>query len=314
MKFEHLQGLLSAPFSPLNKDGEINVELIPAYYTFLKQNGITGAFINGSTGEGVSLTINEKKKIAEAWTACSNHDPEFKVMAFLGGTCLADCIELAKHAQQIGLYAVSFTGPFYFKPANVKMLAQSCIEVANSVPGMPFYYYHIPVLTGVGYAMFDLLKEIDGKLPNFAGVKYTHEDFMDFQSCMNFQNGKYDMLWGRDENMLSALVLGAKGAVGSTFNYAAPLYYDLIEAFNNNDLKKARQLQQKAIDMIRLLGKYGGISVGKSYMKLVYMDCGEFRLPVKNMSAEQFESFKLDVAQLGFENFKSKAEAKTVNL
>ncbi|WP_419803340.1 dihydrodipicolinate synthase family protein [Mucilaginibacter sp.] len=314
MNFEHLQGLLAAPFSPLNKKGEVDVELVPAYYTFLKQNGITGAFINGSSGEGVSLTLNEKKKIAEAWAACSNHDPKFKVMAFLGGTCLADCIELAKHAQEIGLYAVSFTSPFYFKPANVKMLAKACMEVAKAVPEMPFYYYHIPVLTGVGFSMFDLLKEIDGKLPNFAGVKYTHEDFMDFQSCMTFQNGKYDMLWGRDENMLSALVLGAKGAVGSTFNYAAPLYYELIEAFNNNDLKKARQLQQKAIDMIRLLGKYGGISVGKAYMKLVNIDCGEFRLPVVNMSAEQFESFKADVQELGFENFKSRTEARAVNL
>ncbi|MVN20438.1 dihydrodipicolinate synthase family protein [Mucilaginibacter arboris] len=310
MKFEHLQGLLSAPFSPFDKEGGLHVEQIPAYYSFLKQNGVTGAFINGSTGEGVSLSMNEKKKIAEAWAACSNHDPEFKVMAFLGGTCLTDCIELAKHAQQIGLYAVSFTGPFYFKPANVKMLAQACIEVANAVPDMPFYYYHIPVLTGVGYAMFDLLKEIDGKLPNFAGVKYTHEDFMDFQSCMTFQNGKYDMLWGRDENMLSALVLGAKGAVGSTFNYAAPLYYELIEAFNTNDLVKARQLQQKAIDMIRLLGKYGGISVGKAYMKLVDIDCGEFRLPVVNMSAEQFENFQADVQELGFESFKSRTEAR----
>ena len=114
------------------------------------------------------------------------------------------------------------------------------------------------------------------------------------------------MLWGRDENMLSALVLGAKGSVGSTFNYAAPLYYDLIAAFNANDLVKARLLQQKSIDMIRLLGKYGGISVGKAYMKMVGLDLGEFRLPVKNMSADQFELFKKDVESLNFEDFKSK--------
>ena len=119
---------------------------------------------------------------------------------------------------------------------------------------------------------------------------------MDFQSCINFQNGKYDMLWGRDENMLSALAVGSKGAVGSTFNYAAPLYHALTHAFNSNDLCKAQQLQQKAIDMIRLLGKYGGIATGKAYMKLVGMDCGEFRLPVANMTAEQFENFKLDVS------------------
>ncbi|WP_348811454.1 dihydrodipicolinate synthase family protein [Flavobacterium maritimum] len=306
MKIEHLQGLIAAPFTPFHSNGKLDINLIPAYYAFLKQNGITGAFINGSTGEGVSITLQEKKAVAQAWANCSNRDPDFKVMVFLGGTCLADCIDLAKHAYDIGLYAVSMTAPFYFKPANVDMLAQACIQVAESVPNMPFYYYHIPVLTGVNLPMFDLVQALDGKLPNFAGIKYTHEDFMDFQSCMSYKEGKYDMLWGRDENMLSALVLGAKGAVGSTFNYAAPLYYDLIDAFNTNDLVKARALQQKSINMIRLLGKYGGISVGKAYMKVVGLDLGEFRLPVKNMSADQFELFKKDVESLNFEDFKSK--------
>jgi N-acetylneuraminate lyase len=306
MKIEHLQGLIAAPFTPFHSNGKLDISLIPAYYNFLKQNGITGAFINGSTGEGVSITLQEKKAVAQAWANCSNRDPDFKVMVFLGGTCLADCIDLAKHAYDIGLYAVSLTAPFYFKPANVDMLAQACIQVAESVPNMPFYYYHIPVLTGVNLPMFDLVQALDGRLPNFAGIKYTHEDFMDFQSCMSYKEGKYDMLWGRDENMLSALVLGAKGAVGSTFNYAAPLYYDLINAFNTNDLVKARALQQKSINMIRLLGKYGGISVGKAYMKVVGLDLGEFRLPVKNMSAEQFDLFKKDVQSLNFEDFKSK--------
>ena len=306
MKIEHLQGLISAPFTPFDNNGKLDVSLIPEYYAFLKRNGITGAFINGSTGEGVSITLEEKKAVAQAWADCSNHDADFKVMVFLGGTCLSDCIDLAQHAYEIGLYAVSLTAPFYFKPANVDMLAQVCIKVGESVPNMPFYYYHIPVLTGVNVPMFDLVKAIDGRLPNFAGVKYTHEDFMDFQSCMSYKNGKYDMLWGRDENMLSALVLGAKGAVGSTFNYAAPLYYDLIASFNANDLVKARVLQQKSIDMIRLLGKYGGISVGKAYMKMVGFDLGEFRLPVKNMSADQFQLFKKDVESLNFEDFKSK--------
>ena len=306
MKIQHLQGLISAPFTPFDSNGKLDVSLIPGYYSFLKKNGVAGAFINGSTGEGVSTTMAEKKAVAQAWADCSNHDADFKVMAFLAGTCLDDCIELAKHAYEIGLYAVSLTGPFYFKPANVDMLAEVCIKVGKEVPNMPIYYYHIPVLSGVNFAMFDLIRALDGKLPNFAGVKYTHEDFMDYQSCMTIADGKYDMLWGRDENMLSALVLGAKGAVGSTFNYAAPLYYDLIDAFNANDLVKARVLQQKSIDMIRLLGKYGGISVGKAYMKMVGFNLGEFRLPVKNMSADQFELFKNDVASLNFDEYKSK--------
>ena len=225
-------------------------------------------------------------------------------MLLVGGTTLADCIELALYAQKAGIYAVSFTSPSYFKPANVGVLAQMCKKIAAAVPGMPFYYYHIPVLTGGNFPMIDLLKAV-GDIPNFAGIKYTHEDFMDFLSCRTYQNGQYDMLWGRDENMLSALAVGSKGAVGSTFNYAAPLYHALIDAFNNHDLEEAQRLQQTSIDMIRLLGKYGGISVGKVYMKLVGMDCGEFRLPVSNMTKEQFESFKLDVSKLGFDKFKS---------
>lgn len=308
MKIEHLQGLIAAPFTPMDKNGNINPFQIPAYYQFLKNNGITGAFICGSTGEGVSMTVTEKMKIAEAWAACTANDTDFKVMTLLASNSLADCKILAKHAFEIGLYAVSFTSPSYFKPASVEVLAAMCAEIAGTVPQMPFYYYHIPVLTGVDFAMIDLLKAVDSKVPNFVGIKYTHEDFMDFQSCLFFRDGKYDMLWGRDENMLPALALGAKGAVGSTFNYAAPLYYKLIDAFENNDLQKARLLQQKAIDMIRLLGKYGGISVGKAYMKIVDIDCGEFRLPVMNMTAEQFVKFKVDVLELGFETFRSRLQ------
>ena len=308
----HLQGLIAAPFTPMHADGSLNLDIIPAYYQMLIDNGVKGAFICGSTGEGVSLTTTEKKLVAEAWASCTKQDKEFKVMTLLGGTSISDCKDLARHARKIGLYAVSFTAPFYFKPADVDVLAKICEEIAAEVPDMPFYYYHIPVLTGVGFAMFDLLRAVDGKISNFAGVKYTHEDFMDFLSCLHFQNGKYDMLWGRDENMLPALSLGAKGAVGSTFNYAAPLYYNLIDAFNKNDLKKAQQLQQQSIDMIRLLGKYGGIATGKAYMKIIGIDCGEFRLPVRNMTTEKFNSFKEDVEQVNFNSFCSvlKAEVK----
>src|SRR5215204_389533 len=305
MKVQHLKGLIAAPFTPMHKDGSLNLQMIPKYYEMLKANDVTGAFICGSTGEGVSMTTREKMAVAEAWATCSNSDHDFKVMTLLGGTSITDCKELAKHAKAIGLYAVSFTAPFYFEPANVEMLGKVCIEVASTVPDMPFYYYHIPVLTGVAFAMYDLLNFVDGKIPNFAGIKYTHEDFMDFLSCAHFSNVKYDMLWGRDENMLPALAVGAKGAVGSTFNYAAPLYYKLINAFNDGDLATAQALQQSSIDMIRLLGKYGGIATGKAYMKLIGLDCGEFRLPVRNMSPEQFEQFKKDVEHVNFSNFSS---------
>lgn len=312
MKKQQLHGLIAAPFTPMLGDGSLNLELIPAYYEMLKANKVNGAFICGSTGEGVSLSMEERKAVAEAWAFCTQNDSAFTVMTLLGGTSLADCKELALHAREVGLEAVSFTAPYYFKPASVEILAQCCEEIAAAVPDMPFYYYHIPVLTGVGFAMYDLLHAIDGRIPNFAGIKFTHEDFMDFLSCIRFKNGKYNMLWGRDENMLPALALGTKAAVGSTYNYAAPLYNHLMEAFANGDLATAQELQQQSIDMIRLLGKYGGMATGKAYMKIIGMDCGTFRLPIKNLTALQMEAFREDVGKLNFQSYCSQLPV-TVN-
>jgi len=300
---KHLEGLIAAPFTPMDSEGNLNLSVIADYYLMLKHNGISGAFICGTTGEGVSLTIKEKKAVCNAWVKAIEDDKDFKLILFVGGTCIADCKELAKYGSDQRIFAISFAPPFYFKPADVEILASCCKEIADSVPEMPFYFYHIPSLTGVDFPMIDLLKNVDGKISNFRGIKYTAENFMDFLSCLHFQNGKYDMLWGRDENLLSSLVLGCRGAVGSTYNYAAPLYFEIINAFKSNDLAKAQRLQQSSVDMITLLGKYGGIATGKSYMKLAGLDCGGFRLPVKNMTQKEFELFKEDTETINFKGF-----------
>lgn len=301
-----IEGLIAAPFAPLSAKDEIMYDFIPEYYEFLEKNKIVGAFINGSTGEGVSLSQSEKRKITEKWTSAGTDRKTMKVINLVGGTSYQECIESAIHSQENGVDAIAILAPYYFKPAGAKQLSEFCAKIAASVPDMPVYFYHIPVLTGCSVSMFDFLKEASPIIPNLVGIKYTHEDFMDFLSCMSFENGRFDMLWGRDENLLSALVLGAKGGVGSTFNYAAPLYLQLIEAFNQGNLVEARRLQQLSIDMIRLLGKYGGIASGKAYMRYVGMDCGEFRLPVKNMTGEMYNEFVKDVKSLEMEHLFSK--------
>jgi N-acetylneuraminate lyase len=154
--------------------------------------------------------------------------------------------------------------------------------------------------------MSDFLEKISSMLPNFAGIKYSHDDFMDFQLCLNFRNGAYDLLWGRDESLLPALAVGCKGAVGSTYNYAAPLYYTLIKEFKEGNIREARRLQQLSINIIRLLEKYGGMATGKAFMKYAGLDCGEFRSPVKNMTAEMYDDFVRDVEALKLGSLLSK--------
>lgn len=293
-----IQGLIAAPFTPMDNKGEVVIEKIPQYVELLEKNKVVGAFVNGSTGEGVSLSQKEKMQITEAWVKSASVKKELKVITLIGGTSYKECIENAKHAEECGVDAIALLAPYYFKPTSAGQLAEFSAKVAEALPDTPFYFYHIPVLSGCHVPMYDFLKEASGMIPNLAGIKYTHEDFMDFLSCLHYADGKYDMLWGRDENLLSALVLGARGGVGSTFNYAAPLYYRLIDAFDTGDLAKARKLQQQSIDMIRLLGKYGGIATGKAYMRYIGFECGEFRLPIKNMSPEAYKAFEKDVQRL----------------
>jgi N-acetylneuraminate lyase len=297
-KFE---GLIAAPFTPMDSKGGIQYETIPEYHDFLLKNRVVGAFINGSTGEGVSLSRKEKMRQTEAWAAASRNS-SLKVINLVGGTSWQESAENAIHSKECGIDAVSIVAPYYFKPANTRQLAEFCARIAETVPDMPVYFYHIPVLTGCNLDMYSFLQEATPIIPNLAGIKYTHEDFMDFLSCIHYMDGKYDMLWGRDENLLSALILGTRAGVGSTFNYAAPLYYKLIEAYDRGDFHTARQLQQKSIDMIRLLGKYGGIATGKAYLKYLGFDFGQFRLPVANMPVEKYREFEADVKALKMED------------
>lgn len=296
-KFE---GLIAAPFTPMNEKGELMVDAIPEYHDFLVKNKVVGAFINGSTGEGVSLSGKERMRMTEAWADAAKDGP-VTLINLVGGTSWKESAENAIHSRECGIDAISVVSPYYFKPAGAAQLAEFCARIAESVPDMPVYFYHIPALTGSTVDMVSFLKEAAPMIPNLAGIKYTHEDFMDFLSCINFMDGKYDMLWGRDENLLSALILGTRAGVGSTFNYAAPLYYEMIGAFDRGDFTTARQLQQKSIDMIRLLGKYGGIATGKAYLKYIGFDFGQFRLPVFNMTGEMYAQFVKEVRALNME-------------
>jgi N-acetylneuraminate lyase len=298
----HIEGLITAPFTPFGKDGEVNLQIISSLSEFYKKNGIAGVFICGTTGESSALTFDEKIKLFEEWSKYKSAG--FKVIAFLGGTCIAECKQLAAAAWQYRLDAVAITAPYYFKPSGVEELAEFCGEVAAATP-LPFFYYHIPSFTGVSFNMYDLLINVDGKIPNFAGIKYTYENMMDYQRCLEYKNRKYNILWGRDEMLLSALVVGATGAVGSTYGYTAPVYLKIIEAYQKFDIGTAQSLQLKAAEYITFLHRYGS-STGKAFMKAVGQDCGNYRLPIRNLSDSQMQQFLTELKATDFYSYCSK--------
>jgi len=298
MKFERLGGLIAAPYTPFREDGSLNLELIPRYAAHLAESGVSGAFVCGTTGEGPSLSVGERKLVAEAWVKAA--PASVKVIVHTGHNCLADACELAKHAQEIGAPATALTSPSFFKPANIRDLVDTCAVVAAAAQKLPFYYYHIPSMTGVSLPVPDFLKAAKDVIPNLAGIKFTHESLMDYANAVRMEEGRFDVLFGRDEMLLGSLTVGAKGAVGSTYNYIAPIFNRLLAAYRAGDLVAAEAEQAKANEVIGVMIRYGGLPAGKAIMKLVGVDCGPVRLPLRSLTLQQAEAMAQELDQVGF--------------
>ena len=299
-----LKGLIVAPFTGFTDDGEVDIQAVGRQQKYYKDNGIIGAYVCGTTGEGSSLTIEEKKALFREWA--KYRDESFTVIGFVGGTSVKEAKELTAFAAACGLDAVAMTAPYYQRAANVHELALTLAEVAAAAPELPFFYYHIPVLTHVCFPMIGLLREVDGLIPNFAGIKYTFEDMMDYLFCLEYGDHKYDILFGRDEMMLSALVLGGEAFVGSTYGYSAPVYLDLMEAFRKGDLARAARLQYETDRLIALLAKYGN-GTGKAFMKAAGLALGPCRHPLTTLSEDQYARLLEDLRALDFDRYQCKA-------
>jgi len=303
---QHIEGLIAAPFTAFHSDGEVNLNIIEQQAEFLHRNGVCGAFICGSTGEGHSLTVAERIDIARRWMDVAAEDSQ--VIVHVGHNAITACKTLASHAQQIGAYAVGAMAPFFFKPHSVEELVTFCREIASAAPELPFYYYHIPCMTGVNFPMISFLETAADKIPNLTGIKYTYEGMMDFEQCLRFENGRFDMLFGRDEMLLSALSLGVRGAVGSTYNFAAPLYPEMIRAFEAGDWEQARHLQHKVVELIQLIARISPafLPAAKAIMKILDLDCGPVRPPLTNLTNEQTDTLQKELQKIGFFEYASK--------
>ncbi|MDX1285051.1 MAG: dihydrodipicolinate synthase family protein, partial [Draconibacterium sp.] len=297
MQREKIVGLISAPFTPMSDNGKIKIETIKPYADKLKADGLSGVFVCGTTGEGMLMTSEERKLVAEAWL--KEQTPGFKVIVHVGSTSVEQSRLLAEHAQKNGAFGTGAMGPMFLKPAGINELVDFCAKVASGASDLPFYYYHIPSISGINFSMNDFLIEASSKIPNLAGIKFTDNNFMEMQKCVNLDKGKWDILHGFDEMLLGGLSFGVKGAVGSTYNYAAPLYLEIFEAFKGGNIEKSRRLQLQSVELVDVLLKHGGALVaGKAIMKLVGVDCGPCRLPLRKISNETEQRLKKDLEQL----------------
>ncbi len=291
--------LIAAPHTPLDARGALALDAVARQADLLADAGLDGAFICGTTGEGPSLATDERRRLAEHWVRAAAG--RFPVIVHVGHTSLPEACALAAHAAATGASAVAALAPFYFKPDRAGDLADFCAAVAAAAPRLPFYYYDIPALTGVALPMTDFLAAAAPRIPSLAGIKFTRNDPVMFRACRAFQGGCFEMMWGVDECLLDALEAGATAAVGSTYNYAAPVYRRVIKAFRAGDLETARREQAVAADLVAILVRFGVLRAGKAIMGFLGVDCGPPRLPVPPL--DPAETRRLAEAIRGFDVF-----------
>lgn len=298
MKHRHLEGLVAAVHTPFKADGTLNLAAVEKQALHFEKNGLRTVFIGGSTGESHSLNVEERRQLTARWLRVVR-GTRLKVIVHVGSNCLQDACALAAQSQKLGALAISALSPSYFKPRSVAGLVDCCSVVAAAAPELPFYFYDIPALTGVSLSMPDFLTQGRERIPTLAGIKWTNPDLYAYQLC-KYLPGDFDLPWGNDEFMLSALVLGARGAVGSTYCFAAPVYHRLMKAFAKSDLQTARMEQFRSAQLVQALVPYGYMAAAKATMKMLGVDVGPARLPNTNLSAAQAAQLRGDLEKLGF--------------
>uniref|UniRef100_UPI00398F64EF N-acetylneuraminate lyase n=1 Tax=Pristiophorus japonicus TaxID=55135 RepID=UPI00398F64EF len=289
MPRSRLFGLVAATFTPMTQDNEINLSVIGQYVDYLvKVQGVKNIFVNGTTGEGMSLTVEERKLVAEEWISQGKGKLD-QVIIHVGSLSIKESQQLAKHAAKCNASGIAVISPFFFKPQSIEALTEFLKEVAAAAPGIPFYYYHIPDLTGVSLNVVELLNGIEKKIPTFQGLKFTSSDLLDFGQCVHKYKDKFALLYGKDELLLSAVVLGASGAVGSTYNYIGNLSNKILTVTERGDYNLAREHQAVVQEFIGYVSRLGfGVAENKAAMMLVSgIPLGPPRLPLLKCSEEK---------------------------
>ncbi len=296
-KFQ-LTGLIAPVFTPFDQSGNLNVKAIERYANYLISKDMKGVFVNGTSGEGLLMSVKERKQLLEAWMPFQS---SLKIIAHISTTNYVESSDLAKHAAGVGADAVSCMGPCYLPPKGVEELVAFNAIVAASVPETPYYYYHLPPVSGVHVKMNEFLKLAGARIPNLAGIKFTSPDIMDMQECLLMDNKKYDILHGHDGLFLSGLSAGVAGGIGTAYNLISELFHNIMHAFKKGDMETARKLQLRGVHYLKVMHKYENSVVStKAMLNVLGLELGPCRLPLKNLTKNEIDNLEKDLKALEF--------------
>lgn len=277
--------LIAAAFTPFDIDGSVDPSIIPAQRARLVADSVDGAFVCGTTGEGSSMTTEERMAVTAAWT--TGAPAGFRVIAHVGHASSHEAARLARHAETVGAHALAAVAPYFLKPRSAREVVDALAIIAAGAPDLPFYYYHVPIATGVNVPAASVVAEARGRIPNFRGVKFTDDDLNDLGQVIEACGDDLEVFYGRDDLLLPAMSLGVRQAVGMTYNYTGTIARRLVAAFDRGDLASARQAQAPLRRLIGASFQHGIINALKAIAPTIGVDCGPCRPPLSDLSSAQ---------------------------
>ena len=264
--------------TPFDGRGELDLGVVQAQLRHLRDSGVDGAFVGGTTGEFPSLTGEERQALLAEWADQRAKDPTgLRLGAHIGATQLGQAQQLAAHAEAMGVDMIAAVAPFYGK-ASLDRTVSWLADLAEAAPSTPFCFYHIPSMTGSSLRPSEVVALAVGRIPTLRAVKFTDPDLLEF-ALTQAVSPDVRVYFGRDELLPAALAFGADGVIGSLYNGLAPVARAVIRAFAAGRTSEAFDLHQPFRATSAAADAYGGVGFIKELMNELGPAAGVCRSP-----------------------------------
>lgn len=276
------QGIIPAFYACYDENGEISLERVRSLTEFYIKKGVKGVYVNGSSGECIYQSVEDRKIVLENVMAAA--EGKLTVIAHVACNNTKDSVELAKHAENLGVDAIAAIPPIYFRLPEYA-IAEYWNAMSAAAPNTDFIIYNIPQLAGVSLTM-SLFEEMR-KNKRVIGVKNSSMPVQDIQMFKDAGGEDYIIFNGPDEQFVSGRVIGAEGGIGGTYGVMPELFLKMDELLRAGKIDKAREVQYAVNRIIyKMCSCHGNMyAVIKEILRInEKIDLGSVRLPLAPLS------------------------------
>lgn len=293
------QGVIPAFYACYDANGDISPEGVQALTRYMVKKGVKGVYVGGSSGECIYQSVAERKLVLENVMAAA--EGKLTVIAHVACNNTRDSVELARHAESVGVDAIASIPPIYFHLPDYA-IADYWNAMSAAAPNTDFVIYNIPQLAGVALTM-PLFREML-KNPNVIAVKNSSMPVQDIQMFKDegTRDGRPFVVFnGPDEQLISGLVMGADGGIGGTYGAMPELILKLFELVKAGDLETARKVQYDVDNIIYAMCATKGnmyASIKEILRRREGLDLGGVREPLYNLVEEDMPQIEKCIAMI----------------